>query len=58
MTRRVLLGLALAFTTFFAGLTLYVIVHTGLDVLTLTSLFVLGLLGVGLAGALMEPPEK
>jgi hypothetical protein len=58
MTRRVVLGVALAFTTLFAALTLDVIVRTGLDILTLTSLCVLVLLGVGLFGALMEPPEK
>jgi hypothetical protein len=58
MTRRVVLGVALAFTALFAALTLDVIVRTGLDILTLTSLCILVLLGVGLFGALMEPPEE
>jgi hypothetical protein len=58
MTRRVVLGLALALTTFFAALTLDVIARTGLDVLSLSSLLVLALLGVGIVGALRQPPEE
>jgi hypothetical protein len=58
MTSRVWIGVALAFTVFFAVLTISVIVRTGLDVLTLLSLFVLVLLGVGLYGALTHPPEE
>jgi hypothetical protein len=57
-TSRVLIAVALAFTVFFAILTISVIVRTGLDVLTLASLFVLVLLGVGLYGALTHPPEE
>lgn len=58
MTSRVWIGVALAFTVFFATLTISVIVRTGLDVLTVTSLFVLVLLGVGLYGALTHPPDE
>lgn len=58
MTSRTLIAVALAFTVFFAVLTISVIVRTGLDILTLTSLFVLTLLGIGLYGALMHPPDE
>jgi hypothetical protein len=58
MTARVWIAVAFAFTVFFAILTLSVIVRTGVDVLTLTSLFVLVLLGVGLYGALTHPPDE
>jgi hypothetical protein len=58
MGTRAVIGVALVFTLFFAGLTLYVIVRTGLDVLTLASLGVLALLGVGLYGAYTHPPEE
>jgi hypothetical protein len=58
MTRQMALTLALVFTAFFAGLTIYVIARTGLDVLTIASLFVLALFGLGLYGALTHPPEE
>jgi hypothetical protein len=58
MTSRAWIGVALAFTVFFAILTISVIVRTGIDVLTLVSLFVLLLLGVGLYGALTHPPDE
>jgi hypothetical protein len=58
MGSRPIIGVALLFTLFFAGLTLYVIVRTGLDVLTLASLFVLVLFGVGLYGAFTQPPQE
>jgi len=58
MTARVWIAVALAFTVFFAILTISVIVRTGIDVLTLVSLFVLVLLGVGLYGALTHPPDE
>jgi hypothetical protein len=58
MTARAWIAVALAFTVFFAILTISVIVRTGLDLLTLASLFVLVLLGVGLYGAWTNPPEE
>lgn len=58
MTARPWIAVALAFTVFFAILTISVIARTGLDVLTFASLFVLVLLGVGLYGALTHPPEE
>jgi hypothetical protein len=57
-TSRMLIAVALVFTVFFAVLTISVIVRTGLDILTLASLFVLVLLGVGLYGALTHPPDE
>jgi hypothetical protein len=58
MGSRGIIGVALVFTLFFAALTLYVIVRTGLDVFTLASLAVLVLLGVGLYGAFTHPPQE
>jgi hypothetical protein len=58
MARQLALALALVFTAFFAGLTLYVIARHGLDVLTLVSLLVLALFGAGLYGALTHPPDE
>lgn len=57
MTRQVGLALALIFTAFFAALTISVIIRHGIDVLTVASLVVLLLLGIGLYGALTHPPE-
>jgi hypothetical protein len=53
-----ILLLVLAFVVLFAGLTITVIVRSGLDILTVTSLVILGMLGFGLVGALREPPEE
>lgn len=58
MSRQLGLALALVFTAFFAALTISQIVRTGLDVLTVVSLLVLGLFGLGLYGALTHPPEE
>jgi hypothetical protein len=57
-TRQAILVAMLAFTAFFAGLTLYVIARKGLDVLTLCSLAVLALFVIAIVGALREPPEE
>lgn len=54
---RPVLVIVLAFVTLFAGLTIAVIVESGLDVLTVTSLVILGMFGFGVIGALREPPE-
>lgn len=54
---RPILLLILAFIIVFAGLTIAVIAESGLDILTVISLFILGMFGFGLVGALREPPE-
>ena len=40
-----------------AGLTLYVAIRNGPDVLTVLSLMILAMLGLGIFGALKEPPR-
>ena len=45
------------FLVLLAALTVFVIVTSGPDVLTLTSLVVVALFATGLAGALRRPPE-
>lgn len=54
---RPVLILVLAFVVVFAGLTITVIVRTGLDILSVTSLVILGMIGFGVTGALRQPPE-
>ena len=49
---------ALAFCCIFGFLTVYVIITSGPDVLSVLSLIVLALLGFGVLGALTEPPDK
>lgn len=40
-----------------AGLTIYVAIRNGPDVLTVLSLMILAMLGLGIFGALREPPR-
>jgi hypothetical protein len=40
-----------------AGLTVYVAIRNGPDVLTVLSLMILAMLGLGIFGALKEPPR-
>jgi hypothetical protein len=40
-----------------AGLTMYVAIRNGPDVLTVFSLMILAMLGLGIFGALKEPPR-
>jgi hypothetical protein len=40
-----------------AGLTIYVAIRNGPDVLTVLSLLILAMLGIGIFGALREPPR-
>lgn len=51
------LAAALAFVAVLLGLTLYAAVVDGPSVLTVVSLVVLVMLGLGIAGALRHPPE-
>jgi hypothetical protein len=57
-TRRIVTAVALAFTAFFAFLTLYDAVENGVSFLTIVSLGVLILLGVGVIGALSQGPDE
>jgi hypothetical protein len=49
---------ALVFCCVLGFLTVYVMVTSGPDVLTVLSLIVLALLAFGVFGALTEPPDK
>jgi hypothetical protein len=54
--RAAILGAALLFIGILASLTVYVAVTSGVSVLTAVALLVLGMLGRGVVGALLEPP--
>jgi hypothetical protein len=56
MTRVVVLVLTLAFVVGFAALTIHAVAEQGVTLATLVSLVVLVLLGVGVIGALRNPP--
>ena len=53
---RPVLAAAFIFTAVLFGLTVYVAIDTGPDVLTFVSAIVLGMFGFGILGALREPP--
>lgn len=57
MTRAVVLGMALAFIALFAFLTLSAVLEGGFTLASLLSVFILVLLGVGIIGALRNPPR-
>jgi hypothetical protein len=54
--RPVLFG-AFLLVSVLAGLTIYVAIRNGPDVLTVLSLMILAMLGLGIFGALREPPR-
>jgi hypothetical protein len=54
--RAVILGAVLLFIGILASLTVYVPVASGVSVLTLVALLVLGLFLTGVVGALRHPP--
>ena len=56
--RVVALGGALAMVLLLGVLTIDVMIRTGFDVLVLISLAIVGMIGVGVVGALLNPPEK
>jgi len=56
--RAALLGSALLFIAILAALTVLAALDGGVNVLTLVSLLVLALLGVGVAGAMRAPPPE
>jgi hypothetical protein len=55
--RRMVLGTALAFIAVFAFLTLFVLFSSGPDALVVLSLAILGLIALGVIGALSTPPD-
>lgn len=55
--RTALLWVGLIFCLGFAAMTIAVIAESGLDLLTVVSLLIVGLVGFGLYGAVRNPPE-
>ena len=55
-SRAAILGSALLFIAILATLTVVAVISGGVNVLTLVTLLVLALLGVGIVGALLSPP--
>ena len=55
--RSAILVAAFAFVAVLLALTIHAAVSGGVDILTLLSALVLALLGVGVVGALLHPPE-
>lgn len=56
--RNLALGGALAVVALLTFLTVSVIVQEGVDVLTIVSLLILLVIGVGVFGALSNPPDE
>jgi hypothetical protein len=56
--RAVVTVVALVFVCAFGFMTLYVMLHSGPDLLTGVSLIVVALMAFGILGALTEPPDK
>jgi hypothetical protein len=57
MTRILVLGVALFFIAGFAFLTVAAVIEQGFTIASLLSVFILALLGVGIVGALRNPPR-
>jgi hypothetical protein len=57
-SRAAILGAALFFIAILAALTVYVALTSGVSVLTLVSLVVLGMFAFGIVGALLAPPPE
>jgi hypothetical protein len=55
--RTAVLAVGIAFCAFFALLTVGTIIEDGFDFLAVLSLMIIGLIGVGLLGAILNPPE-
>jgi hypothetical protein len=58
MTRRLVLAAALLFIAGFAFLTLSAVSQQGFTLLSAVSIFVLVLLGIGIVGAMLNPPRR
>lgn len=56
--RPLALGATLALIALLGGLTIDVMLKSGIDVLVLISLALIGFVGVGVVGALLNPPEE
>jgi hypothetical protein len=56
--RGAILVVALAFVVALLGLTVHAAAQGGVDILTVLSALVLALLGFGIVGALLHPPDR
>jgi predicted membrane channel-forming protein YqfA (hemolysin III family) len=56
--RAAVLGAALLFIVALVALTVHAAASGGIDILTVLSVFVLALLGLGIVGALLHPPQR
>lgn len=56
--RNLILVVALAFIGAFAALTVAELVKNGVDVLTVASILIVGIMGFGIIGALRHPPGE
>jgi hypothetical protein len=56
--REVFLYVAMAFALMFAGMTVAVIAESGVDVLTVLGILVVLMLGLGIFGAIRNPPDE
>jgi hypothetical protein len=56
--RAAVLGVALAFVVALLALTVHAASSGGIDILTVLSVLVLALFGVGIVGALLHRPER
>lgn len=58
MNRTAALAGSLLLVFVLAGLTINVILTTGVDILVIVSLVIVGMFGFGVVGALLNPPGK
>jgi hypothetical protein len=56
--RAAVLGAALVFILALVALTVHAAVTGGIDILTVLSVLVLALFGLGIVGALLHPPQR
>jgi hypothetical protein len=56
--RAAVLGVALASVVGLLALTVHAVASGGIDILTVLSVLVLALFGVGIVGALLHPPDQ
>jgi hypothetical protein len=56
--RAAVLGVALAFVAALLALTVHAAASGGIDILTVLSVLVLALFGIGVVGALVHPPDR